>query len=656
MKRVTDTYNALTGVKRRIGKNTIVLTEDKIIKSIIDDIVFDDSGDVISKIEFKSIDDDITARVKAVYSDADLAVADAYVIEVANDKIIAYADSHRATLYAACAVHSHYEDGICEGILCNIPICTERSVKVYIPAEQHIPYFKEFIDMCMYYGYNVLYMEVGGAMEYKKHPEINEGWIEYAEFCGEYSGKARKITLSQEWNKNSIHWENGGKNFLSQKRIKELISYCRERGIDVVPEVPTLSHCDYLLTRHPELAERPEDPFPDCYCPSNPETYELLFDVLEEIIEVFTPTRVHIAHDEWYQVGVCEKCKDRDPAEIYANDVWVIYNFLKDRNIETMVWGDKLLNNRQADGTVCQGGGVITYRKPTDKTIIIKGKKYPIHDEDWEATAYEGTGGVMFTVPPLWRAIDLVPRELKIMNWSHRHICEGYDCTDDAFNERGMWNIYGNFNYGMFQHRNWFKRLANGVQGFCLSNWSMLEQKHMQRNAVLICMAYGALMTWDRTFNEETVFENLVEAAHNLFLYANRYALRKSHIEIIHTTDVIIPHDAYVDGNCIDEENDRMGYYHINYEDGTTEKISILWGYNIGYCGKENVGNGATAFGEDFNIDYMVEPTFTCEFEKDEDNIYYKFVIPVNKPVKEVIPEIFNKYAKGTIVKSINIF
>lgn len=655
MKKVTDTYNSLVGEKRYIGSNTEILTDSKIIKDVIADIVKNDNGASIKKISFGTVTPEIEKKAKAQFADADLTADGAYIVEVEKDTIGVYANSNAALLYGACAVHSHYDNGIEEGLLCNIPLCEERAVKVYIPARQHIPYFKEFIDMCMYYGYNRLYMEVGGAMEYKKHPEINEGWVEYAEFCGEYSGKARKITLSQEWNKNSIHWENCGKSFLTQDEMRELVAYCKEREIDVVPEVPTLSHCDYLLTRHREFAENPADPFPDCYCPSNPEVYNLVFDVLEEIIDVFEPKMVHIAHDEWYQVGVCDKCKGKDPARLYADDVWRIYNFLKERNVEAMVWGDKLLDNRQSDGGLTQGGGVHTYRTPTDKTIEINGKEYPIYDEDWEKTAFDGKGGVLFTVPPTWQAIDLVPKDLKIMNWSHRLKTVGYDYTDDAFNTRGMWNVYGNFNYGMLAHKNWFKRIANGVKGFCLSNWSMLEQKHMQRNAVLICVAYGAMMTWDRTFNEDTVLQNLITAAHDLFVYANRRTLRGSHIEITHTTDVIIPHDAFVDGNCIDEDADRLGYYHINYEDGTTEKVSILWGCNIGYCGKENVRPQSSADGANPNVDYIAEPTFTCEFDVDGDRLYYKFVIPTDKVVREVVPEIFDKYADQTTVKSIEI-
>ena len=54
-----------------------------------------------------------------------------------------------------------------------------RSVKVYLPARNDIPFFYDFVDLCADYGYNCMVFELGGAMEYKKHPEINAGWEEY---------------------------------------------------------------------------------------------------------------------------------------------------------------------------------------------------------------------------------------------------------------------------------------------------------------------------------------------------------------------------------------------------------------------------------------------------------------------------------------------
>ncbi|MBR6793073.1 MAG: hypothetical protein IKM48_01800, partial [Clostridia bacterium] len=38
-----------------------------------------------------------------------------------------------------------------------------------------------------------------------------------------------------------------------------------------------------------ELNERKEDAYHDTYCPSNPKTYEVLFDILDEVCDVFEP-------------------------------------------------------------------------------------------------------------------------------------------------------------------------------------------------------------------------------------------------------------------------------------------------------------------------------------------------------------------------------
>ena len=68
--------------------------------------------------------------------------------------------------------------------------------------------------------------------------------------------------------------------------------------VKVKSEIPSLTHGYYLLTRHPELAEYPGDKWPDTYCPSNPKSYELMFDVYDEYIEVIKPKMFHIGHDK----------------------------------------------------------------------------------------------------------------------------------------------------------------------------------------------------------------------------------------------------------------------------------------------------------------------------------------------------------------------
>ena len=70
-------------------------------------------------------------------------------------------------------------------------------------------------------------------MEYEKHPEINEGWIEYCNRFRDYQGQSWDAQRSKPWVKNSIHMENGGGNFLTKKEVKGLIKHCNDNGIKV---------------------------------------------------------------------------------------------------------------------------------------------------------------------------------------------------------------------------------------------------------------------------------------------------------------------------------------------------------------------------------------------------------------------------------------
>lgn len=233
-----------------------------------------------------------------------------YIIDV-QDNICVYSNSERGLFYGCITLTQLMENQYIEQLLVyDYPTCVERGVKVYLPAAENIPFFKEFVDMICYYKYNTIMIEVGGAMEYKRHPEINEGWVEYCEEMSEYSGKTIDIQENTfKWHKNSIHVENGEGKFLSQDSVRDLVRYCKERKLVVIPEVPSLSHCDYLLLNHKEIRERAEDPYPDTYCPSNPASYELLFDVLDEVIDVFQPEIMNIGHDEYYSIGLCDKCR-----------------------------------------------------------------------------------------------------------------------------------------------------------------------------------------------------------------------------------------------------------------------------------------------------------------------------------------------------------
>ena len=164
--------------------------------------------------------------------------------------------------------------------------CTYRGYRTFTPGRKETELFKKTIDMLAYYKYNTLFIEVGGAMEYKKHPKINTAWEEYCSKIRNIPGAAAKIQCdTYPWPKNSIHADNGAGSYLTQAEMRELIIYARERGMDVIPEVPCLSHCDYILNAHPEFREREGDRYPDTYCLAKTGIYQLLFEILDEVIE-----------------------------------------------------------------------------------------------------------------------------------------------------------------------------------------------------------------------------------------------------------------------------------------------------------------------------------------------------------------------------------
>lgn len=476
-----------------------------------------------------------------------------------------------------------------------------RCVKVYMPAEKDIPFFYELIDLMVYYKFNTVMIEVGGAMEYERHPEINEGWIEYCKKFTDYQGQSIDIQHSKTWAKNSIHMENGGGKFLSKKTVRGLIDYCRERGIRVIPEVPSLSHCDYLLTCHPELAERAEDDLPDTYCPSNPESYKLLFDVLDEVIEVFQPDTVQIGHDEFYSYGLCDKCKGKDPAQIYADDINKIYNYLAEKGIKTQMWGEKLLNAIKKNGVPVGGSERIVERN-----------------------------GVTQLIPATYKAIDLIPRDIIIDHW-YWYQDENWE---KQFHERGFAVIFSNFSGSHFE--NFYERCERGkIRGISISNWSLLNRDHMQRNKVLFNIAYSAKLLAGIA---KPYKQTCIEVAEDLYAYRTRNIKRL--LEFIHRTYIRLEHKPFVDGYMIDKEGDYLGKYVVTFEDGSTMEIPLYYNLNIGIS-KECSVNETSRDVEtvtDMSDAQLFEPTYSCAIEDTDEGVFYRYgvAIPESAIVKEV--------------------
>ncbi|MEP7259096.1 MAG: beta-N-acetylhexosaminidase, partial [Flavitalea sp.] len=358
--------------------------------------------------------------IKKYFSDNKLALtaknpgAEGYVLEVKANSIVIGGSDNAGAFYGLQSLRQLIDAGngtTIQGIKVrdwpNLPV---RAIRLYVPGPQNMAFFKRFMKNFMsLYKFNKVVMEFN-CMRLDKHPEVNTGWELFARYMT-YTRSTETLGIHGE-TKNSTHYDAGDGFIIEKEAVKDIVKYANENFIEVIPEIPSLSHSYYLLANHPELAEYPGDNWPDTYCPSNPNSYKLLFDVYDEYIDVIKPKMIHIGHDEWRgaPIGVCPRCKDKDYSVLYANDVNKIHSYLAAKGIKTAMWGDFFVEKVRGAG-------------PQDK-VATTGMKYQLPG----------------ALPPSL-VKKSIPKDILVFNW----FWDGEDNVNDKqLNDWGFTQFYGN--------------------------------------------------------------------------------------------------------------------------------------------------------------------------------------------------------------------
>lgn len=108
--------------------------------------------------------------------------------------------------------------------------------------------------------------------------------------------------------------------FYTKEEIREVVAYCAERFIDVVPEIDMPGHFKAALAAYPQYSCRQEDIkigegfgiSPDILCAGKEEAYEFCFNILDEVAELFPYKYIHLGGDEalklyWLQCPDCQR-------------------------------------------------------------------------------------------------------------------------------------------------------------------------------------------------------------------------------------------------------------------------------------------------------------------------------------------------------------
>lgn len=325
-----------------------------------------------------------------------------------------------------------------------------RMVHLYVPGEDHLLYARRYLrDFLVRYKFNGCFVEVGGGVRLPRRPEIALGWRRFVDelraigdtgpIYGEHTplGPGRRFAAS-------VHTHLADGRYLEPQDLAALADWARSYQLDFVPEIQSLSHAFYLACTYRDIAELPEADFPDTYCPSNPRSYEILFDVMSAYIDLTRCTSVHIGHDEWRAAGLCPQCRQRDTGELFGEDVVKIATWLRDRGLGVWMWGDHLVPKHNARRR-SHDNGKVWYDHPSTESAA--------------------------------RIIAQGAPQIRMLNWSW---WLGAEDADRVLADLGFEQIYGNFDGRRFE--DWVGRSAQpGVLGAEVSSWCAWEDFELGR-------------------------------------------------------------------------------------------------------------------------------------------------------------------------------
>ncbi|MCG2462008.1 family 20 glycosylhydrolase [Flavobacteriaceae bacterium F89] len=198
------------------------------------------------------------------------------------------------------------------------------------PSPEKVDDFANFIDNTLApSGVNTLILRVDFEYEYKSRPELR------------------------------------GDHPLTREQVKKLVNICKNHNIELIPQINLLGHQSWhsnvtkLLEVYPQFDETPGVKMPEkyewpnadglyckSYCPLHPEVHAVVFDLVDEIMEVFEAKSFHAGMDEVFYLADdhCPRCQGMDPATLFAGEVTKISNHLNANGARLWIWGDRLID------------------------------------------------------------------------------------------------------------------------------------------------------------------------------------------------------------------------------------------------------------------------------------------------------------------------
>ena len=279
---------------------------------------------------------------------------EAYVLTIADGAVTIDAASAAGEFYGrmTAAQIAATCNGACDDLVIrDAPVLAYRSFMVDCCRHFYgVEELKTLIDAAARFKLNKFHWHLtddqGWRIEIKKYPLLTEvgGTRRNSLFGGVDEGKAHS-------------------GYFTGEQIAEVVGYCADRHIEVIPEIEMPGHITAALAAYPFLGctgkqmepEMKEGIFPNVLCVGNDEAVSFIKDVLTEVCEMFPGRYVHIGGDETPRAHwkSCPKCRAKlqslgltDFDELQGAFIREIAAFIKEKGKTAVTWNESLKGGR----------------------------------------------------------------------------------------------------------------------------------------------------------------------------------------------------------------------------------------------------------------------------------------------------------------------
>jgi hypothetical protein len=223
---------------------------------------------------------------------------------------------------------------------------------------------------------------------------------------------------------------------LSAEQVKAIADACKAAGVRLIPSINLLGHQSWakntggLLRAHPEFDETPgkypqnEGIYCRSYCPLHPQVHDVVFDLIDELADAAGADAFHVGMDEVFLLGEddCARCKGKDKAELFAQEVRTLHDHLALSKRTMWMWGDRFLDG-ESTGMGKWEASIIGTQRAIDrvpKDIVICDWHY---DRALPTTEYFAVAGFPVLAAP-WRKADVALAQLETIRRVRSHATE----------------------------------------------------------------------------------------------------------------------------------------------------------------------------------------------------------------------------------------